>query len=637
MNAINHYDFLSNKNWNINSNKCFKININSCFNSLKPQNFIVSSALKKKLHLLSPTSFPNNQKIEQIIAKKSLKNRGKLFNTNNNILNYKIIKTLKDYSIERPKVHIKQYSAKHKNDYKYDISSEKNNNNLKYRTNRVKPRIFKSTEKTIFSPYKTNEINENIKFNMINSINNIFEHPSDNHLCKKNNREYSNINHYYNLMQGQNFNSFNNIDNIIKKQPYTNYINTRKNNFQNENENYKKLNNERNINNRKLNNNCQNNLNHLKKIIYRKKIQQKKNNYSDIFSTIKVVNIEQEQESEKKDLNLFNKDNTINNIFLSNTLNDNKTYKLIYDNYQTPQKLEEYSKTCNDFEDNNQYSNTCSNNYISFTFTEPKFTTLENEQNNNEYIKIENYNNNRLNLSNNNYKNNYKLMGLLNSNNKNKKLNENKNLNICKSAVRKNKIIDFNSTKSSSDILVDLNKNSMHKHHNNTIGNNYVFGYSASTINDNTINTLNSAEKSITVFNNDINTNLNPNRTLVEKSNISNTINFIYPKNETLNGTINKMAKKKLKNIITSIQYKNRNFKDHIILSEIEQNGKLNVKYRKMKNSIEKIIKQNSIPNVKKIYCIKKSQIPYNGLTYVKKNQGTQLRKPKKYNTIHRI
>jgi hypothetical protein len=437
------------------------------------------------------------------------------------------------------------------------------------------------------------------------------------------------------LIQEQNCNSFNNIDNIVKKQPFTNYINARKNNFQNENKNYKKLNNERNINNRKLNNNCQNHLNHLKKIIYRKKIQQKKSNYSEIFSTIKVVNVEQEQESEKKDLNTFNKDNRINNIFLSNTLNDSKTYKLIYNNYQTPQKLEEFSKTCNDFEDNNNYSNTCSNNYISFTFTEPKFTTLENEneKNNNEYIKIENNNNNHLTLNN----NNYKLMGLLNSNYKKKKPNENKNLNNCKSAVRKNKIIDFNSTKSSSDILVDLNKNSMHNHQNNTIGNNYAFGYSTSTINYNTINTLNSAEKNITVFNNDINTNLNPNRTLVEKSNVSNTINFIYPKNETLNGTINKMAKKKLKNIITSIQYKNRNFKDHIILSEIEQNGKLNVKYRKMKNSIEKIIKQNSIPNVKKVYCIKKSKIPYNGLTYVKKNQGTQLRKSKKYNTINRI
>ena len=105
---------------------------------------------------------------------------------------------------------------------------------------------------------------------------------------------------------------------------------------------------------------------------------------------------------------------------------------------------------------------------------------------------------------------------------------------------------DITSQNTQKDINMNNEKNQNNNNEigndNNTIGNNYVFGYSASTINDNTINTLNSAEKSITVFNNDINTNLNPNRTLVEKSNVSNTINFIYPKNETLNSNDSKSS-----------------------------------------------------------------------------------------------
>ena len=637
MNAINQEGNLDQKQWNINSNKNFKLKVHNTFGTLKPNNFIKHSALSKTLQLLSPASFSKNQKINQIIIR-SLQNKDKLNNTNNNVLNYNFLNTEYNFSFERPKVHIKIHSTKHNNKDRNTISSEKSNNPLKYKIHRVKPKNFKSNENKILSPYKTNVINQKINYTLNDSTPNNFDYTSDNNLSKKKKKDYINLNYYYNMIQQQNLITLNNnIENLIKEQPYTNYI--RNNNFKKNNEYFKKMNNEKYLNNLTFNNNDLNKMNHLKKIIYRKKIQKKKNNFSEIFSTIKLLSLD--GKSEKKDINMLYKDIKLKDNFPSNTINDNKKYKLIYDNYQTPQKIEILSKTSKEFADNDHCSNNCSFIMPSFTFSEPKYATFQNEQNNKEYIKIENHNNNNLTSN----SNTYKLMELLNSNNKKKNTTKIKNLNNCKSAIRKKKILDFSSTKSSSDMLIHLHKNNTNNYYSNTITNHYNVGYSNSISNYNTINTLNSTEKNLTVFNNEINNKLNPNRTLIEKNLVSehNDKNrYLYRQNEILNHTINKIGKQKLKNVITSIEYKNKDLKNNlnnknIVLSELDKNGKLNVKYRKMKNSIEKIIKQNSIPKIKKVYCMKSSKIPYNGLTYVKKNQGTHIRNSKKYNTIHRI
>ena len=92
----------------------------------------------------------------------------------------------------------------------------------------------------------------------------------------------------------------------------------------------------------------------------------------------------------------------------------------------------------------------------------------------------------------------------------------------------------------------------------------------------------------------------------------------------------------KLKNIITSIDYKdinNNKFKSdkkskNIILYEFDRNGKINYKIKEIKNSVEKVVRDKSNSRIKdrnkKIEISPKNQ--NEGTLYVKKNQGTVLR-----------
>ena len=91
-----------------------------------------------------------------------------------------------------------------------------------------------------------------------------------------------------------------------------------------------------------------------------------------------------------------------------------------------------------------------------------------------------------------------------------------------------------------------------------------------------------------------------------------------------------------MKNVITSIEYSQRNSNNipdkNIILSEVDQNGKINnIKIRQMKNSIEKVLKETSLDK-KKIISPQKWN---DSITYVKKNQGTHLKKLEKNNTTN--
>ena len=68
-------------------------------------------------------------------------------------------------------------------------------------------------------------------------------------------------------------------------------------------------------------------------------------------------------------------------------------------------------------------------------------------------------------------------------------------------------------------------------------------------------------------------------------------------------------------------------------MSEVKEDGKVNVKIMKMKARIEEVIRDNS--NQKKnLYCLCSPRYPKN-LKYIKKNQGTHISKIKNINTFY--
>ncbi len=124
--------------------------------------------------------------------------------------------------------------------------------------------------------------------------------------------------------------------------------------------------------------------------------------------------------------------------------------------------------------------------------------------------------------------------------------------------------------------------------------------------------------------------------------------NLYQNNNNYLNQKLNPFSqtKHKLKNLITSIDYKNKNNDNsqlninhnlkNIILYEVDEEGKVNYKVKEMKNSVEKVVRDNSeIKKKSKINDISQ-KVNNNGIVslYVKKNQGTVLRKFKDKNKI---
>ena len=179
--------------------------------------------------------------------------------------------------------------------------------------------------------------------------------------------------------------------------------------------------------------------------------------------------------------------------------------------------------------------------------------------------------------------------------------------------------------------------------------------YSNNTSEYNTVNTLNNSEKNIIKFpsrKEPDNCNIKfKNNTIIKKipfQKIKLPQKKIYIKDDFLiskRTTTSNSKNKRLRNVVTSIEYRNKNnkksnncFKDkNIILSEIDQNGKINIRVREMKNSIEKIIRENSFNKGKNETCLPSPIKANNILTYVKKNQGTHIRKIKKHDTVNNI
>ena len=183
----------------------------------------------------------------------------------------------------------------------------------------------------------------------------------------------------------------------------------------------------------------------------------------------------------------------------------------------------------------------------------------------------------------------------------------------------------------------------MHNNKNKAIK--YSTLYSKTLNKNKKVNLLNNSYQNI-LLNQQKNKQINKQINIKQNKNAltNNSINYdkysfqIYNKNKKLIISCGSSKSKKLKNVITSIEYNHRNSNNisdkNIILSEVDQNGKINnIKIRQMKNTIEKILKETSLDK-KKIISPQKWN---DSITYVKKNQGTHLKKIKKYNTTNNI
>ena len=204
------------------------------------------------------------------------------------------------------------------------------------------------------------------------------------------------------------------------------------------------------------------------------------------------------------------------------------------------------------------------------------------------------------------------------------------------------------------------------------LANKWTALYSNRSSQYNTINTLNNSENNIFNTINNLNfkgkNNLNNvapiksnkkiyyiNNNNKNKFSIGNSYNSktkLYIKNSLIKKKIKNIASqnskdKKLKNVITSIEYCNNNNKSNnstkknVILSEVSSSGKINIRIREMENCIEKVIKENPI-NITNSKSNNNLDLPSpkkwdDNLTYIKKNQGTLFKKIKKHNTFNHL
>ena len=129
--------------------------------------------------------------------------------------------------------------------------------------------------------------------------------------------------------------------------------------------------------------------------------------------------------------------------------------------------------------------------------------------------------------------------------------------------------------------------------------------------------------------------------------NYSTSNSFYNKSNKSNNTTTQRLLSSnrlehKLKNIITSINYKNNGLADNnqnekkIVLCEVDRKGKVNYKVREMKSSVEKIVRENSELKKRNKMIEYSPRTKKSGLItlYVKKNQGTVFRKIKGKNKI---
>ena len=593
-----------------------------------------------------------------------------------NILNNNCIK--EKLLLKKPEIKIQKHSMNQ------NITPSENCKKIRIKIYKVPRKIPKSNDGKnlkVIDIKKIKDIRKKTKniFNM-NKDNNMTTINISNNDKKNKEKDLTLINNY-NIMQKESLKILSNqLENLIinrklSKSENHGIINCNESNSKNEatfeNTNYK--------------NGCYTN-------VYRRKVKRKKNNYIDSFSETDYPNIM--PKIKLKDLNksqIINQQNC-NNLHINNILINGRKKFIFKRNYfqnlnnTDSIPLNGTRSVKNNIPDtyglikskiNRKYTNPNINNnntininrnYLSVTRPIKKYINTEN----NNLIS-----NNKANTFNglDTINSDYKILDTTISNNnytdfryKNKfHFNNQKDNNYNKNTME----IEEGSITPDNEYSLNLNyflNNNDNKKTNLT--NKWTTLYSNMSSQYNTINTLNNSENPVFKPNYSLNFkgNHNLNNVAPIKANkkiyyfnnnkmnkLPNGNNYnskkkIYIKNSLIKRkkNISKNSKdKKLKNVITSIEYCNKNNKSYnstkknIILSEVNNSGKINVRIREMENSIEKLIKENSLNS--------KNNMPNNNfdlpspkkwnedITYVKKNQGTHFKKIKKHNTVNHL
>jgi len=632
--------------------------------------------------------FPSfNSNISFTTSNRKFNSKIKKNGTANNIyevsLNNDIIK--ENLLMQKPNIKIKMHSLKHNNIFQ-NITPDRNYK--KYKVNGLNDytQIIQSTDRnnlkmSDFKNIKNIKKQANLSILNFNSDNINLSNANISHSGTKNKEKEISFTNYYNIMQKTSLKILsNNLDNLIinrlqSKSEHPGFNRVNEHNYRNNNSNIlEKVESEKDINAK--NKGCNTN-------VYRKKIQRKKNYYLNSNSELNNPSLEP-----KIKLQNMNKSQIINQ-FNYNRLNNNnqltnREQKFVYkrnnctnsDNLQTQPSNESRSITYNNLNTStliNPYinrKNINSNNNVSDIININR-NYMSEARPKKEFINTENINN----LIINNKENTINFMEVIKPEYKRE---ENILLNKNYSDIRYKKKYNFNTPKAKNNNVntTQLEDRGATQEYENTFNFNYFINtkdsktnlankcvtlYSNMSSQYNTVNTLNNSDKNILKGNNmnlnfkginNIDWNIQTNKKI--KIPILGNYNYqkrIYIKNDYIkrkNTNSSNSTNKKLRNVITSIEYNNRNNRNNksneknLILSEVDQNGKINIRVREMKNSIEKIIRENSINKSNTKSNNSNFDFPSpkkwnKDITYVKKNQGTHIKKIRKHNTVNHL
>ena len=594
---------------------------------------------QKKSNLLIPVNkrgqkpryfHPLNQNISNHIMRKDIPKKKFTNITIGNTLNNNNITEIEErILLHRPKVKIKLHSSKHDNLYRHTISSEKNNNNITYKIHKVKlskpKRDGITTVRT--SSHKNNHQN-NCNYRIIKQTD------------ESNNNNLSMLNSYNNVQEKSLQILSNQLDNLIgankglrSELSLYNTINTNDNKC-------KDINNEPNMKCIfNYNNKCKTN-------VYRRKLKRKINNLANKINFLDFDlrnNLNEKNKSnilEKKQHSFLPCDNQITNrTYKISSLRKSNQNKPIF----TPKNIDSDGIMNNQI---NLVSMTSSD--FSKNIAKLNFNYLNSKMSNKAHSKIGNYNNN---LKINNKSNTINFMEICEpmnieeentlENNKYLTLINNKySYKYASNTPKLNEPLIYSKNTEeetqSKENIKNYNYKKEYDNKNKAKANQYTTLCSNSS-QFNTINTLNNSNNNIlnSGYLNKTETKIKHKRNIIVKNKNANLNDICTNQRQFISS--NNSKSRKLKHVITSIEGNRNNKNDiNIILSEVGQNGKINnIRMKLMKNSIEKIMKQNYIEKKKKADIFTSPQNWNPKLTYIKKNQGTHVRPMKKYNTIN--
>ena len=597
---------------------------------------------KKKSNLLIPVTkrgkkpkyfYPINQSISNHIIRKDIPKR-KLTNTmrGNTLNNSNITEIEERILLQRPKVKIKLHSSKNDNLLWHTISSEKSNNTITYKIHKVK---LNTSKQNVMATERASSHNNNDQ----NNYNYTVIKQKD----ESNNNILSMLNSYNNIQEKNLQILSNKLDNLIeankelRSEHSFNKINNNNGNI------CKDLNNEPNLK-------CILNYNiKCKTNVYRRKVKRKVNN---LTNKIKFLDLDS-----RNNLNEKNKSNILDKKHHSFLPYDNqitnKTYKISFLRKINKKQNKPISTTKNIdsssiMKNQNNLASTTSSDFTK-NIAKLNFNYLSSKMSNNGHLKIGSNNNLIFNNKSNTItfteinepQNNEEENTLVNKNYLtlvNSKYSYRYNYNTPKSNELPLYSKNTEEETQSNENTKNYNYKKQNDNKNKAKANQYTTIYSNSS-QFNTINTLNNSNNNILTSGcqKKTETKIKHKKIITDKT--KNTYLNDVCNNQRKFISSNNSKKRKLKNLITSIEGNRNNTNDkNIILSEVGLNGKINnIKIKPMENSIEKIMKQNNIEKKNNAYIFTSPQKWNKKITYIKKNQGTHLRHMKKYKTINNI